>query len=436
MEVQGVNTAEKLTSFQKRLLIPKQKAQHAPLILALTFALYILAIPIATIRSEATGGLTLTVFSAGLLILVSACYPRQTFSKPSAPIIALLGYIAFEAVTVISVPSEHFSEGVWTLVTHLQLWVLAWIISGLMRQQRMFMIGMWTYAVATAAFAAASKVGILGGSIDGRDVGLSGDANDWAGVVTVALTIAIGLANGIRNIKLLPGLIAATLVLVLLLPMMSTGSRSGFLAMAIGMLGLVVLKDDPTKMFWRRLLLVSVLCISSIVVLSSPALNQRLSSTFQKGELSGRDVLYPSAIAMIKERPLSGWGPDYQYEVLRRSSGILKGPDIHEQLETHNAFLTILTESGVFGLMPFLYAIGLMLVGAWRARDTFMGSIPFAVFLVVMLMNNSASLVTTRFTWLGFAIAAASWSITNNNSKRKKSRNYSVTDVNLTPKLD
>jgi len=132
-----------------------------------------------------------------------------------------------------------------------------------------------------------------------------------------------------------------------------TFTRSAWLGFLIGLVLMLFLS--------RKIkIAIPLICVFIIILISIPALRQRLTYTFQPGGDEARLALSYSALEMIKENPLLGKGlgtfmdhfPKYP-----ASKALIK----HGGYYAHNCFLQIWAEIGLFGLLSFLLFIGAVL---------------------------------------------------------------------------
>jgi O-antigen ligase len=144
------------------------------------------------------------------------------------------------------------------------------------------------------------------------------------------------------------------------------------------------------------------------LVLRSEAMLARIEKTAETGDMSGRDVIWPTLLTMVRDKPLLGWGPvTYKRELGAR----LNDPE-HGQRDAHNLVLEVLTSSGVAGVIPFLFATWLCLRGAWSARTGPRGVVPLALVLAILVSNMTQNRITWPVLWLILAFGIASESVT------------------------
>jgi len=132
-------------------------------------------------------------------------------------------------------------------------------------------------------------------------------------------------------------------------------------------------------------------------------ITDRWDTTFESGNMSGREEIYPAVWGMFLERPLFGWGPIINIVEL--------GARLHYKeadcRDPHNVWLMILTEAGIVGAAPFIAGFYLCYSAAWRARKGPYGFIALAVMNVTFITNLTATYYTTKSFWLFLALALA-----------------------------
>jgi O-antigen ligase len=185
--------------------------------------------------------------------------------------------------------------------------------------------------------------------------------------------------------------------------MVRTGGRGQTAAFMIGA-WVYLLPYGRSKRAWTGIIL-GLLSIIAVVYLSAsnPQVLERWHKSYE-GNLSGRQIIYPTAIDMILERPIFGWHPTiWDYELGRRI-GLLSGKD------AHNFVLSILLEVGVVGASPFF--VGVWLCGrlAWRARRGSLGVLPLALMVTALTSSMSVTdfiLSSSKLHWLVMALTVA-----------------------------
>ena len=135
----------------------------------------------------------------------------------------------------------------------------------------------------------------------------------------------------------------------------------------------IIIKFKFYKIFkrnrkWLTLLLVTFLIITIIYSTDNPlnksaiTVPQRAMSTFDENDpsINTRLLIWKTAIEMIKDRPIIGWGiGTFKMEYLNYQAEVLKDLPWHlpyyaNAHEAHNEYLQLLAEMGIFGFIAFL----------------------------------------------------------------------------------
>jgi O-antigen ligase len=138
------------------------------------------------------------------------------------------------------------------------------------------------------------------------------------------------------------------------------------------------------------------------VIVNNEVAVERWESAVQEGGASGRTEIFREAFRMFTERPLAGWGPvRFTYEL---------GDRLHywPLRDTHNQLLGLLTEVGILGTIPYLAAVILCFLSAWKARHTAHGILPLAMLVTLVVINASLSWQNRKPHWIILAYALAS----------------------------
>ena len=155
--------------------------------------------------------------------------------------------------------------------------------------------------------------------------------------------------------------------------LISTRSRGGWLASAIGLLALVFLGDWRPRLTWRKFgLLASVLVAMALLVMNVDWVSDRFFNTFKTDHdrlswdlgdrsLGGRTLMWKGTLEMIRDHPLFGTGPGSWQWIFQK----YKKPDLALLTRpeyAHNDLLNLASDYGLvgFGLMAWLG------VGFWR----------------------------------------------------------------------
>lgn len=375
--------------------------------LFVAFIAYTASIPLGAVRPESTSGFTIAFVFSVIFGLVACFHARKCFAPPNTALWFLLAYLYVQFISLFSIAPQYSSDAWYRFLSECQFWVLAWITSNLCKDRKYYLGLLWSLGVATGMLSLLHLAGVGRTALqEGRESGFGQDLNLFAAILCMGLIALLGLTHGRRDAKWWLPFVTYPLCIAIAVDMARSGSRAGILAVAIGIPFVALVKESPGRMAIRIAGVCAILIAVGGVMLQSPVLMERINRAVQ-GDSSGRDIMYPNAIKMIKERPLMGWGPiQNQVELLRRSTMIFHGPEIHDRYDTHNEVLGVLTENGILGFIPFVAALTTCFIYAWRARGSLQGSVPLAILVVDFVSNMGSNQHTVRNTWLGWSIAA------------------------------
>jgi O-antigen ligase len=182
-------------------------------------------------------------------------------------------------------------------------------------------------------------------------LGATANAMFWTWVVALAFSQAL-LNRDLRLIwrVALMGLVALTMFVAFI---MNYDWKSGWMPplVAIG----VILASRS----WKTVLAIGLLGIPLALLLSSQAVATDAYS------YSTRIDAWIIVLNMVKESPLFGFGPAnyYWYTPLFR----IRGYAVH--FNSHNQYIDIIAQTGVLGLVCFLWFMGEMGWLSWRLKD-------------------------------------------------------------------
>lgn len=131
-----------------------------------------------------------------------------------------------------------------------------------------------------------------------------------------------------------------------------TGSRGAYISLAVTTIVSVMLKgfSSSKKLTFLLVLTASVIFISSIFAKSDLILNYILAHPFHDS-LNPRVKIWSDTIAMIKAKPIAGWGLLASYELGSQVLTTYGQASIH----AHNLWLSLFSSLGVVGLTVYLY---------------------------------------------------------------------------------
>jgi len=250
-------------------------------------------------------------------------------------------------------------------------------------------------------FAVANVQSIVGQTNDYRTAGPIGDPNYYAQVMLVLAPMAI--ERFLHEKKLLLRGLALWALFASVFAVFLTYSRGGFLSLIAGLIAFFILY--PPKINFIPIGIVAGLLLAGLAppsyfdrILSVDQLfNTSGSQYIQDPALRGRASENLAAIAMVKDHPLFGVGLSnfsLLFNQYSKDSGLAQ---VATERAAHNLYLEVLAETGIVGLIIFLYIVYSCfksLVLAWR---TFQAT----------NHKDFASLTAGFATgWLGYLIAA------------------------------
>jgi len=222
-----------------------------------------------------------------------------------------------------------------------------------------------------------SAIGIVGHSAgvafvdsEGRLQGAAGDPNFFAAQMVAGMTLALGLLAGARHAGSRVLLTAALLPLAY--GVIASESRGGFVALiATGIAAIVIFRRQRAQIL---LVVVGIGAVMGIWLTSNHAAWERISHA-SEDRGSGRQDLWTVALRVYDSHPILGVGinnfavyaPQYT-----REPGTLTGViHIETELGVHNAYLSLLAETGVLGIVLFLSAAGSAVIASVRGGRRF-----------------------------------------------------------------
>jgi O-antigen ligase len=373
-------------------------------IIRYAFYAFIFTIPIETLDIGIEHGLvSLSSLIGFLFITVALLQPALTFGELPRPFWYFVAYLfVFVCLGILQIPEHSLFIFVTRLLTIIQMLALFWISFNLFQHQQLIKGALLAFGAGCVLLSILQVGGSAAMAISGGRVSaLSQDANSLGSVLGLGLLALLGLAYGRTSqdgrinwaLWICSGGLAAGVVL--------TGSRGALLSLLAGIMCLVVRPGHTTLRL--KVGLITVLAVCSLVwaAYENDAVRTRWERTFSETHMSGREEIMPAAWNMFVESPIVGWGPVNNVVELGYRFG-------RRTLDTHNGYLWVLTETGLAGGVPYLFALWLCLRAAWRARHGPEGSLPLALLTSVFLINMSLTWHYRKMFWIILAYSVAS----------------------------
>jgi O-antigen ligase len=291
----------------------------------------------------------------------------------------------------------------------IQLIFFFWIAYNLMRYQR---VARGALMALTASCVLLSVLQVIGFAIPTISVRTLGDRfasygldpNQMACILSLGLLALVSISYGSYSSTLLPRILVWPLYILVAATTVQTGSRGGILAFAAGLITLLLRKGTVWEKARNALIVMLGVGLTIAIALHSEVISSRFDKTFEGGDVTARDLVYPAAWQTFLAQPLIGWGIHINtYQIQAR----VALPN-YNNLDAHNLILYVLTSAGLLGAIPFLAGIGLCVRAAWKARSGPYGTLPFSMVVTLLVADMSASGLNWKHHWLVLAYALAS----------------------------
>jgi len=401
---------------QTRLLLNRPRTRVSlvgyavPWFVRMTFYAFVFTIPLDSIGISL--GIPGAPFSVpqilGLLFALMFCFYINRLAKFPPVAFFFLGFYYFLLILHLGItPDEHYRYLLRRLLQMSQLIALFWMAFIVLMDPRIVRMSLKVFCGSCIFLCTAILFQIPGfTAIEkfedvGRETFANADPNLFSFLLGLAvLVIFTIMVNQYQTDKKINYLMFIP-VLLLLYYIVASGSRGGALSFVSGiMVYLWASKESRGKhLKWG----VSIFALILIIVLSLKVelAETRWQQSLLEGRLGNRERLFPEAVKLTLMRPLLGWGPEKNLRLLGEFWGRMRGGP-------HNTFLFVSTEMGFVGLIPF--AVGWVLIGisCWRTRDGTLGNLPFAIFVLILVANNTVDMIYMKPTWFFLALCAAS----------------------------
>jgi O-antigen ligase len=195
------------------------------------------------------------------------------------------------------------------------------------------------------------------------------DPNFVGGFLAMVISIALSLALTTKKLSQKIGLL--TIIAILGLGLFFTYSRSAYVALAVSLFIIGLLRS--------RIMIVTCIILFIIGVNTSERAAERVeglvtsaqSLIFQSAQNPDptarlRIKSWEQTLSLIQKRPIQGSGYN-TLKYVNYQEGFVQNTDIHSASGSDASLLTILATTGILGFIPFLWMHFLILKSSWKA---------------------------------------------------------------------
>lgn len=328
---------------------------------------------------------------------------------------ALWGFLANLAVVALSAGLSlkagfADNDGIWQeCLTLGQLCMVFWIASSLLQDSDLATSAWRGFYLSCGALAGLNWFGIFRTEeviFRDRQSALGQDPNYLAGTMAIGLLAIWYDYAALRKRRgtgagVFSAVTVGVLSIVIGMAIMRSGSRNAVLGVLVGAAIISLSSARKTSKARKVLMVTGLACAGWWAVSQGTILEERFKWLEHSQSSEARYDLYPTAIKMVGERPLFGWGAaSARYELGRRMG-------INAWVDAHNIILGTLIDNGFIGGLPFILAVVICARRASLARRTSRGYLPAAILAAMLTMNMFVSWYYMKLFWL---IMAYAWS--------------------------
>ncbi len=369
------------------------------------FYLFVLSIPVESASGETVAAIGAISMIFGMALMGAALLqPGVCFNLPPGAFWYFVGYFVLCLTLAFTQNLDYLRPALTRLFTFAQMLVLMWICFNLLRYPEICKGAFLSLVAGCLVLSVMQVAGV--GTVDvghGRSSMSGANANTVGATLSLGLIALVGITYGRTMVDRRLKLIAWVVFPIIGTAIIMTGSRGALLALMFG-IALLLLRGGT----WRDKLKIgsiALLAVGFLVVtaLSDEAMRTRLERSFYLGDTAGRDKIHAQAWAMFFEKPLLGWGPVYNLVELGSRLGMTTR-------DPHSLYLSVLTETGLFGSMLFFCGLGLLGRAAWQARLRIEGALPIAMLGCLLAFNLTGSWHWRKLFWFTAAyVLASAW---------------------------
>lgn len=196
---------------------------------------------------------------------------------------------------------------------------------------------------------------------------------------------------------------------LLLIFLFRTGSRVAFISLLIGIIVFFLLKK--TKIKGMKLIVLFVLTFLMFFIwelyLKNTYIAERLFTSIEQGDLSGRELLWASSFEIITKNLLFGIG--------ETGYAITIEPILEYFSSPHNVIIEVLCYTGFFGLAIFMIFLIRIINCGIRSYIIKKDILPLLLLFPISGMILSGQILGTKIAWVVFAYIISSYISTRVN---------------------
>ncbi|MFA7744097.1 O-antigen ligase family protein [Salinicoccus roseus] len=131
-----------------------------------------------------------------------------------------------------------------------------------------------------------------------------------------------------------------------------------------------------------------------------------ISNEFASRDLNGRIAIWKSGISALKENPIFGVGVGSFQEV----NAMYSQSEI--EMSSHNSYLTILVENGIFGSLIFFAFLFSLAIYAWKTQiDKKLRWLSLTLIILWLILSFASHAEAQKYTWVIFGIVLSNFYI-------------------------
>lgn len=359
----------------------------------------------------------LMVLAAGLAFLRLPYFMSQFFKNLGLPLISIVYFY----MTLLYLLNPIVKNAPTQLLV--QLLILAGIFTYIADDKQIRSQLMWSYYIGWCILVLLSIYEFQTGNVDLKVRGdvvrvenlIGYSANQHARQVGVGIILSLALItedkiNNILKLAIAGFMAVGSLALLL------GGSRSTLfvtIGVSIAILFYQLLKpffyhqkpvhkNKTIQTFLIAVALLGVYFALTETSLGNTLLRSNISrlEEIQEGKVGKRDVLWTSSLKAAWDYPL-GVGSNNSLHYVAQESKLDT-----ELIDSHNYYLRILVEGGIFGFVLFMVALGLILRSGWKWTLMSGNSVYIFCFIFMLLVSISGINFHLKITWFFLAMNA------------------------------
>lgn len=258
---------------------------------------------------------------------------------------------------------------------------------------------------------------------EGERMSMFGQNQNELGILMVfGISLTLMIAIFYDNLRLKTFRFVAIIPIIFMLSLLlATASRAAFVALIASLIIIIILHKTQNR-FSRLLLFIGgiygVWYGLQTLAESDNIMIERLMSTIEDGNTSGREDIWLALLPYLAEHPLFGIGQTGYAEVSHKALVTVANSMYEYGFSPHNVLIEVFAYTGIVGLFVMLLFWGKMYVSAWNSYKQNNSVVSLLLLVPILLSIMTGQILTNKVAWLSYAYIITIAQCNNCNKQR------------------